>query len=92
MQVSTLLLSCQSWLMLQLLRQPVAGSGEALRLSLPGSPGLSLGTARGHVHLQTTFDSGCEPLPALSQSAGCVRHRSDSSLWLHRQSLVLPLQ
>lgn len=63
MQVSTLLLSCQPWLILQLFHQPVAGSGEALWLSLPGSPGLSLGTARGHVCLQTAFDSGCELLP-----------------------------
>lgn len=33
------------------------------------------------------FDSGCELLPVLSQSVGCVGHRLGSSLQLHRQSL-----
>jgi len=57
-QVRPLLLPGQPRPILRLLHQPVAGSGEALQLSLPGSPGLSL----GHVCLQTTSDSGCELL------------------------------
>lgn len=67
-QVSTLLLFCHPWLILQLLHQQVAGSRKAPWLNLPDSPGLSLGTAQWHVHLQNTFDSGCELLPALPQT------------------------
>ena len=83
MQVSTLLLSCQPWLILQFSTSRLL---EAERFCG------SLGVVQGHVHLQTTFDSGCERLPVLLQSMGCVGHWLGSSLWLHGQNPVLSLQ
>lgn len=83
MQVSTLLLSCQPWLILQFSASQLL---EAERFCG------SLGVVQGHVHLQTTFDSGCERLRVLPQSVGCVGHWLGSSLWLHGQNPVLSLQ
>lgn len=81
MQVSTLLLSCQPWLILQFSTSRLL---EAERFCG------SLGVVQGH--LQTTLDSGCERLRVLPQSMGCVGHWLGSSLRLHGQNPVLSLQ